>query len=86
MQPDTLEKTNGTESFRDQVATVSSEGKRLWVYHKKPKGKFYNARTIVSYLLLTILFVTPFIKVKNHPFFLFNIIDRKFILYNIFRT
>ena len=83
IQPDTMEKTNGTESFRDHMSIVSSEGKRLWVYPKKPKGKFYNARTIVSYLLLAVLFITPFIKVNNHPFFLFNIIDRKFIIFGL---
>jgi len=65
------------------MSIVSKEGKRLWVYPRKPKGRFYNARGIVTFILLAFLFVTPFIKVDNHPFFLFNIVDRKFILFGL---
>lgn len=69
------------ESFRDHLSTVTSEGKRVWVYPKKQKGKFYTARTIVSVFLLAFLFITPWIKMNGHPFMLFNVFDRKFILF-----
>ena len=72
-----------TEEFRDHLATVTEEGKRVWVYPKKPKGKFYNAREIVAVLLLAILFGTPFIKINGHPLMLFDILDRKFILFGV---
>lgn len=72
---------SNNESFRDSMSIVSKEGKRIWVYPKKPKGKFYNARTWVSLFLLLFLFVTPFIKISGHPFLLFNIIERKFIIF-----
>ena len=49
-----------SESFRDQISTVNKEGKRKWVFPKKPSGRFYNARNIVSVVLLLLLFVTPF--------------------------
>ncbi len=71
------------ETFRDQLATVSKEGKRNWIYPKKPAGTFYNARTIVSFVLLLLLVVTPFIKVHNNPFMLFNFPERNFILFGI---
>jgi len=71
------------ESFRVQPSTISQEGKRNWIYPKKPSGRFYNARTIVSIILLAVLFGTPFIKVNGHPFVLFNIIERRFILFGI---
>ncbi len=74
---------NDTEEFRDHLATVTDEGKRVWVYPKKPKGKFYNAREIVGVLLLAILFGTPFIKINGHPLMLFDILDRKFILFGV---
>ncbi len=70
-------------SFRDKISTVSKQGKRIWVYPKKPKGQFYKARTAVSIILLMILFLTPLIKVNGHPFILFNVLDRKFILFGI---
>ena len=71
------------QTFRNQLATVTSEGKRKWVYPKKPSGRFHRARIIVSVVLLLILFITPFIKVNGHPFMLFDFINRKFILFGI---
>lgn len=70
-------------SFRDKISTVSKQGKRIWIYPKKPKGQFYKARTVVSIILLMILFITPLIKVNGHPFVLFNVLERKFILFGI---
>lgn len=70
-----------SDSFRDKQGTIGDQGKRVWVYPQRPKGRKYNARTIVSYILLAILVITPFIKVNGNPFMMFNIIERKFILF-----
>ena len=69
------------ESFRDALASVREDGKRNWVYPKKVKGFFYNYRTYLSWLLLAILFAGPFIKVDGRPYMLFNIFERKFIIF-----
>lgn len=69
------------ESFRDTISIVEKDGQRKWIYPKKPSGRFYTARTVVGIILLAILFGLPFIKIDGHPFFLFNIVDRKFILF-----
>ncbi|OGU82759.1 MAG: cytochrome c oxidase accessory protein CcoG [Ignavibacteria bacterium RBG_16_35_7] len=71
------------ESFRDYIATVTKEGKRKWIYPKKPSGRFYNARTVVSLFLILFLVSTPFIKVNGHPFLLFDFLNRNFILFTI---
>ncbi|MFZ7146433.1 MAG: cytochrome c oxidase accessory protein CcoG [Bacteroidota bacterium] len=71
------------ESFRDSIATIGEDGKRAWIYPKKPHGKLYNKRTIVSIILLTLLFSGPFMKWNGHAMFLFNVIQRKFILFGI---
>ncbi len=71
------------ETFRDSIATVTKEGKRKWIYPRKPSGKFYNARTIVSYFLLAFLFAVPFIKIDGHPFVILNVLERKFIIFGI---
>jgi len=68
-------------SFRDRISTVDESGKRRWIYPKKPHGKWYTRRIIVSYILLAILFTVPFIKYNGHPLFLFNVIERKFIIF-----
>lgn len=69
------------ESFRDRIATVDEEGKRKWIYALKPKGKFYNIRTIVSGFFFLIFLTLPFIYVKGRPLFLFNVPKGKFILF-----
>ncbi len=74
-----MEQESGT--FRDSVSIVSREGKRNWIYAKKPSGVYYRLRTICSAVLLLLLFGTPFIKINGHPFMLFNIVERKFILF-----
>ncbi len=72
------------DAYRDELSTVDKDGKRIWVYPKKPKGRFYNYRKLVSYVLLIILFALPWITWKGQPFFLFNILERKFILFGIY--
>ncbi len=73
--------TQENESFRDSIGTINEEGKRSWVYPKKPSGKFYEYRKYVSYFLLAFLFAAPFIKINGNQFLLFNILERRF---NIF--
>jgi len=70
-------------SFRDSISTIDEQGKRIFVHPKKPKGRFYLRRKMVGWLLLGILFITPFIKMDGHPIFLFDIIRRKFILFGV---
>ena len=69
------------ERFRDSIGTVTAEGKRSWVYPKKPEGIIYKYRKWVSYILLAFLFSAPFIKVNGNQFLLFNVLERRF---NIF--
>ncbi|MDH5367826.1 MAG: cytochrome c oxidase accessory protein CcoG [Cyclobacteriaceae bacterium] len=69
------------EEYRDTLATVDEQGKRIWVYPKKPKGKFHNKRIVVTIILLTIFFSGPFIKIGGHPFLLLNILERKFVIF-----
>ncbi|MDG2194125.1 MAG: cytochrome c oxidase accessory protein CcoG [Polaribacter sp.] len=73
--------TPENEKFRDSIGTINKEGKRSWVYPKKPSGKFYQYRTWVSYFLLLFLLSAPFIKVNGNQFLLFNILERKFSIF-----
>lgn len=73
--------TPDNETFRDSIATVDSEGKRSWIFPKKPSGKFYTYRKYVSYILLAFLISAPFIKVGGNQFLMFNVLERRF---NIF--
>lgn len=71
------------ESFRDSVSTIDKEGRRAWIYAQKPKGKLYNLRSYLSYFYLIGFFGLPFLKINGEPFFLLNIIERKFILFGV---
>lgn len=75
-----------TEAYRDTIATVDQDGKRIWIYPKKPKGRFYNARMLVSIAFLIIFLVMPFIKVNGEQFLLLNILERKFVLFGLLFT
>ena len=68
-------------SFRDSLGIVSKEGKRRWIYPKRIVGRFYRCRTALSLLLLAVLFGRPFLRIDGHPFMLFNVLERKFILF-----
>ena len=78
--------TYDDEEFRDTIATVNADGSRNWIYPKKPKGKYYNYRTYVSWVLLVALIFTPLLKFNGQPLFLFNVIERKFILLGVVFT
>lgn len=39
-------------SFRDRVSNIDKKGNRIWIYPKKPQGKFHVWRSIVAILLL----------------------------------
>ena len=71
----------GQDNFRDTIGTLNEDGKRAWVFPKKPDGKWYEYRKYVSYILLAFLVSAPFIKVGGNQFLMFNVLERRF---NIF--
>ncbi len=70
-------------TFRDSISTVDERGKRIWLFPKKPKGRYYNRRKIVGWSLMAILFGMPFIKMNGSPLFMFHVIKREFILFGV---
>ncbi|MFD1629731.1 cytochrome c oxidase accessory protein CcoG [Pseudopedobacter beijingensis] len=62
-------------------STVEASGKRRWLYPLVRKDKFYRYRSILGYTLLAFLFAAPLIRVNGHQFLLFNIIERKFVIF-----
>lgn len=70
------------EAFRNTIGTMDKKGKRQWVFPKKPSGRFTTYRMYVSWFLLAILVLSPFIKLPNgNPLFLFNIPKGQFIIF-----
>ena len=66
--------------FRDHLSTADQEGRRRWVYPRKVRGRFYKARTWLSWALLAIMFAGPFVRINGNPLLLLNIVERKFVI------
>jgi polyferredoxin len=81
VERETIEKK--AEIFRDSIATITKEGKRNFMHPKKPKGRLYNLRTWFSIFYLVVFFTLPFIKLHGEPLLMFNILERKFILFGM---
>jgi hypothetical protein len=69
-----MENQDDPGTFRDRLSTISEEGNRVWVYPKRPKGKYYNSRGLLSVILLLFFFMGPLITIKGDPMLLFNIL------------
>ncbi len=80
---DLIEEIYEEEAFRDSFATVDHEGKRNWIFAKRPKGNYYRWRSLLAYVVIAVLFIGPFLKWEGHPMFLLNILERKFILFGV---
>ncbi len=70
------------ESFRDSIGTITKEGKRNYIFPKKPSGKFYDKRKVLSYILLVFLISAPFIKINGNQFLMFNVLERRFNIFS----
>jgi len=76
-----MKQENTRQSFRDRLYTIDESGKRLWVFAKKPKGVLTSWRNVIGIILLLFFFLAPFIKVNGEQFLLFNVLDRKFVIF-----
>jgi len=63
------------------TATSNIKPRREWIYAKKPGGKWFNRRQWIGYSLLAFFLIAPFVKIAGEPLLLFNIIERKFVLF-----
>jgi cytochrome c oxidase accessory protein FixG len=68
------------QDFRDHLSTADAEGRRRWLYPRKPRGPFSRARTWLSWLLLAVMFAGPFVRIHGNPLLLLNIVERKFVV------
>jgi cytochrome c oxidase accessory protein FixG len=69
---------SGAADFRNRIATADQEGRRQWIYPRRPKGRFYRARTWLTWILLAVMFGGPFVKINGNPLLMINIMERRF--------
>jgi cytochrome c oxidase accessory protein FixG len=68
------------DEYRNSLATVDKDGKRIWLYPKKTKGSFYNKRVIATIAFLALFFMGPLVKINGLPLLMMNIFERKFVI------
>lgn len=73
--------TINDDSFRDTIATINADGKRNFIFPKKPTGPFYEKRKLLSYFLLVFLIAAPFVTINGNQFLLFNVLERRFSIF-----
>lgn len=71
-----------TDSKTKSSQQPKSETRPL--YPQRPSGKWHNRRVVFSIIVLTLLFITPFIRIGGQPLVLLNVLERKFIIFGIF--
>ena len=71
------------ETFRNELASVARDGRRKWIYARQPSGRFYRARTVVSWFLLAFLFSAPFVDIGGQPLMMLNVLERRFVLFGM---
>lgn len=69
------------ESFRDSIGTINDKGSRQFLFPKKPSGLYTKRRQLLSYFLLIVFFTLPLLKINDQPFFMINVLKRKFIIF-----
>jgi cytochrome c oxidase accessory protein FixG len=76
---------DGQDTFRDSIATINDEGKRNFIFPKKPKGNLTNKRSLVAAGLLVFMFIAPWLRINDQPFLMLNVLERQFVIFgNIF--
>lgn len=75
-----LPQSGEQDEFRDTIGTVDEKGKRVWIYPKKPSGRYHRWRIAVTAVLLSLLFAGPFMTIGGQPLLLLNVFERKFVV------
>ncbi|MBN2745644.1 MAG: cytochrome c oxidase accessory protein CcoG [Bacteroidales bacterium] len=70
-------------SYRDKISTIGTDGKRMYIHPKKPKGRFTTWRNIVGFFLLFLLIAFPIVKISGNPIVMLNFLERKFIIFGV---
>ena len=69
--------------FRSHLPNQNEQGGRNWLYPKATTGRYTRWRMVVAWALLAALVAGPFVWVDGHPLFLFNVLERRFIVFGV---
>lgn len=70
------------EAPPDEVlSTMTTDGRRRWLYPKIAKGYYYHKRKILAWLLIALYIAVPFIKIGGKPLLLLDVVKREFVVF-----
>jgi len=68
------------DSPEEVLTTMTSDGKRRWMYPVKSKGRFLNRRRVVGFVLVLVYLLMPVIKIGGKPGILLDFAHREFAI------
>ena len=69
------------ESPEHVLSTLERDGSRRWMRPKLSKGKWWNRRRVVAYVLMVVFMVIPHLKIGENPFIRLDIAARQFTIF-----
>lgn len=67
--------------FRDTLGVLDKQGGTKRMYPKSVNGTLFKARNAFGLTLLAFLFTAPFVRINGEQALLFNILERKFVIF-----
>ncbi len=65
------------------LSTLEADGSRRWLTPKLSKGRFWQWRRVVAYLLIAIYALAPFVTINGRPAILLDLISRQFTILGV---
>ena len=63
------------------LSTLEADGSRRWLYPRLARGRLWQRRRIVAYLLMVVYSALPWIRIDGVPAFLFDLPNRRFTFF-----
>lgn len=70
-------------SPEDVLTTLSSDGKRRWMYPTETKGRYHFRRKILAWVLIVLYLALPIIPIKGMPAVMLDFVHREFSLFGL---
>ncbi len=62
------------------LSTLNADGSRRWLRLRLAKGRFWNARRALAYVLIAVFTLVPFLTINDQPAILLDVVNRRFHL------
>src|SRR5437879_5810298 len=65
------------------LSTMEKDGSRRWLNPRLSKGRFWQARRAVAYLLIALFTLIPYVNVRGKPAVWLDVIHRRFTILGV---